>query len=701
MTKSKKISSQQKNMLRSLSLAVLVIAPTLVCSANPAVSFHDDLNPNGSRTAAERRVHKPGWAAKVKGKVKGSVKKDKSLSAVLFPGVTPEEYEMGEEIDMYVDLVDSRKTQVPFKFFDLPVCPGPNVSKKNRLRRNIGAKLQGFNYKPSPYPLSVLFDTPCQPLCLVKITRRKLVWLRSLVKKHYRVHMTLDSLPLLMKSSTFQYSVRGYPVGFRIAGDTVEEDKYYLYNHLRFSITYTLQENDAVHITGFTVHPVSIKHGVEGDVVKFDTQIETCNTHKQQNIINDPTNFLRLELPRESDALEVFYSYEVTWIESPLLWADRWDVYLVGSPDEEVHYFAVVNSLVVCFFLTCAIFIILVRTLKKDIAAYNDFTGSDPDIEETGWKLVHGDVFRPPRNGAMILTVCVGTGAQIGVAVILTLASALFGLLSSLNNGETLSSILILYVLSGSVAGYVSSRIYKFCDGKAWKRTTVLTAVGFPGLIFTMFLCLNIGLAFAGAATAVSIWTIISIFLLWICVSTPLVFVGSYFGYRADKIEAPSKTNQIARFIPEGPWYTKTPQSWFICSVLPFGSVSIEVLFIMAAVWLHQIYYAIGFLLFVFIILGLTCAESSVVMNYIQLGAENHQWWWRSFMNCAFTGVFLLLYSLWFLAAKLSLVGFLPVLIYVTYMTMVSIALGLFCGSVGFLACLSFNKIIYGAVKVD
>merc|ERR1712232_768748 len=160
-------------------------------------------------------------------------------------------------------------------------------------------------------------------------------------------------------------------------------------------------------------------------------------------------------------------------------------------------------------------------------------------------------------------------------------------------------------------------------------------------------------------------------------------------------------TNQIARFIPEGPWYSKTPTSWLVSGLLPFGSISIEILFIMAAVWLHQIYYAVGFLLIVVLILVLTCAEVAIVMNYVQLMAENHEWWWNAFMNPAFTGGYLLLYSFWFLASKLSLVGFLPVMVYLTYMTMMSITLGLCCGAVGFLSCLVFNKVIYSALKVD
>ena len=40
--------------------------------------------------------------------------------------------------------------------------------------------------------------------------------------------------------------------------------------------------------------------------------------------------------------------------------------------------------------------------------------------EEFGWKLVHGDVFRPPRKG-MLLSVMAGTGTQIFFMTLITL----------------------------------------------------------------------------------------------------------------------------------------------------------------------------------------------------------------------------------------------------------------------------------------
>ena len=44
---------------------------------------------------------------------------------------------------------------------------------------------------------------------------------------------------------------------------------------------------------------------------------------------------------------------------------------------------------------------ILLRTLHKDIARYNQIDSGEDAQEEFGWKLVHGDVFRPPRKGEL------------------------------------------------------------------------------------------------------------------------------------------------------------------------------------------------------------------------------------------------------------------------------------------------------------
>lgn len=631
-------------------------------------------------------------------------KKEASLASVLFPGVSPQEYHMGEDLAIYADLVESRKTQVPFEFYDLPVCPQPDLKFK-RIRKNLGAKLQGHSSKPAPFAVKVKQQKGCTPMCLVTLGGKKLRWMRKLVERQYRVQLTLDQLPVLMRSKELNYAVRGYPVGFRAPPSYtgLKNDEFYVYNHLRFTITYREDPSsfDGARITGFDVHPVSIEHQLDGNAVTATSKISTCNEPGAPDVVNNPNTYLALRTGPSGEPVKVLYSYEVNWVSSDLPWADRWDVYLIGSPDDDIHYFAIVNSLMIVLFLTGAIATIMIRTLRKDIAGYNEMQTLEEAQEETGWKLVHGDVFRPPEFSPMLLAVATGAGVQLGTAFSLSMLCAILKLLNPMNKGQTLTSILVLYVLCGSIGGYVSARIYKFFDGKAWKLNSLYSALALPGGLVCIFIILNIFLSFAGAATAVSFLTILALFALWICVSAPLVFVGSYFGLRANKMEIPVKTNQIARVVPDTPWHVHPLVTITLGGVLPFGSVCIELAFIMSALWLHQIYYVMGFLLVVVIILGLTCAEVAIVMCYLQLCSEDHRWWWKSFWNCASAGGYLMLYSLWFLGSRLDLVGVLPVVVYLTYMGMISILFSLFCGSIGVLASLWFNRTIYGAVKVD
>lgn len=629
-------------------------------------------------------------------------KRPASLAEVLFPGVAPNEYQDGENIFIYADIVESRKTPIPYDYYDLPIhCPQPPESKRLK-RKNLGMRLTGHDPLPMPFRfLSVKGDHGCVPLCSQQLNSKQIRLLRRLIERQYRVQVQMDQLPVLMRSKDFNYAVRGYPIGFQApkSFQALKTGEFYLFNHLKFVISYNTVGPNRNRIVGFDVLPMSIRHAASTTgVVDEMTKLDTC---KGDPVENDPSRYLPLKM-EGAGPLTVTFSYEVQWEETSLPWSDRWDVYLVGAPDDDLHYFSIVNSLMIVLFLTGAISTIMIRTLRKDIAVYNEMDALGDETEETGWKLVHGDVFRPPQFSPMVLSVVVGTGCQIGLAFGLAMVAAVLKMVNPIQKGQTLTAIILLYVMCGSAAGYVSSRIYKFMDQKAWKINTIATATALPGCLVVVFSILNVFLSFVRASTAVSFLTIIVLFLLWVCVSAPLVFLGAVVGLRAEKIEVPTKTNQIARIVPSTtPWHVRVPYTWIMGGILPFGSVCIELAFIMSALWLHQIYYVMGFLLAVLLILAATCAQVSVVLTYLQLCAEDHRWWWNSFWNCASSGVYLFLYSLWFLSSRLELVGVLPVIVYLTYMAMISVCFGLFCGSVGFLSSFWFTRKIYGAVKVD
>jgi len=233
------------------------------------------------------------------------------------------------------------------------------------------------------------------------------------------------------------------------------------------------------------------------------------------------------------------------------------------------------------------------------------------------------------------------------------------------------------------------------------KINTFYTAAAFPCVMVVLFLMLNIFLSLYGSAMAVSIWTIIAVFLLWTCIATPLVCLGSFMGFKMQPISVPTRTNQIARVVPTQQMMLATPMTSFAIGVMPFSTVCIEIYFIMRAVWMHQYYYLTGYVFGGFLLLAITCSLLSTMLCFMRLCAEDHRWWWKSFFDSATAGFWLFMYSVWYLCTKLSLVGFLPVTVYLTYMCMVSIAFGLFCGAIGFLTSFLFTRTIYNAVKID
>jgi transmembrane 9 superfamily protein 2/4 len=133
--------------------------------------------------------------------------------------------------------------------------------------------------------------------------------------------------------------------------------------------------------------------------------------------------------------------------------------------------------------------------------------------------------------------------------------------------------------------------------------------------------------------------------VLWFGISTPLVFFGAYFGYKQDAIEFPVNTSSIPRQIPDQPWFMGIPFTLLIGGILPFGACFVELYFIMASVWMDQYYYVFAFLFMVFLILIVTCAEITVLLNYFQLCGENYHWWWRSFCCAGSTGLYVFFYS--------------------------------------------------------
>jgi len=367
---------------------------------------------------------------------------------------------------------------------------------------------------------------------------------------------------------------------------------------------------------------------------------------------------------------DVLFTYDVHWVENDeLQWASRWDIYLSmdNAIPAKVHWLSIANSLVIVFVLSAMVVAILLRNLRQDLARYNRIPTDEEkadDQEERGWKLVHADIFRPPSYSPLLM------------------------------------SELLFFVLMGSVNGYVTARLYKTFKGKAWQYATLCTSLGFPGLCFSLFFVLDLIAWGYGSSDAVPFTTMLVLLVLWFGISTPLVFVGAYYGYKQDAIEYPVKTSNIPRQIPDQPWFMSVPFTIFIGGLLPFGACFVELYFILASVWMDYYYYVFGFLFLVFVILVITCAEITLLFNYFQLCNEDYHWWWRSFGNGGSISIWVFLYSFVYFK-QLEANSFTTYVLYFGYMGLASLGLLLMTGFIGVMSTLWFNKTIFASVKVD
>jgi transmembrane 9 superfamily protein 2/4 len=446
---------------------------------------------------------------------------------------------------------------------------------------------------------------------------------------------------------------------------------HYVFNHVTIVITYhngTETGNyNGNRLLSAKVFPESIAHPEEGSLTCFP------------DLAGKSLPPQELKLRSDGKPLKIRYSYSVVYQKNNThKWSTRWDYILDSMPHTSIQWFSIVNSIVIVLFLSGMLAMILMRTLHKDLARYNQESAEDVQ-EEFGWKLVHGDVFRPPTMG-MLLSVFLGSGMQIAMISIVTIFFACLGFLSPANRGSLMTTSLVLFVFLGTPAGFISARMYKLFGGEKWKSNMLFTALLVPGIVFGIFFLLDIILWAEGSSSAVPFTTLVALLFMWFGISVPLTFVGSYLGFKRKVIENPVRTNQIPRQIPDQAVYTRPMTAVMMGGILPFGCIFIQCYFIFSSIWSHQIFYMFGFMFLVLTILVVTCSETAILLCYFHLCAEDYHWWWRSFLTTGSTAFYLFLYSMYYMHTQLKLEGFANHMLFYGYMLIIVMLFFLFTG---------------------
>ena len=186
-------------------------------------------------------------------------------------------------------------------------------------------------------------------------------------------------------------------------------------NHHHMIIEYhsTTQGNRVV---GFYVQPVSVFHSYNEKWADDDDSRPILTSCPQDTGLDSSVNPMLISGPNSMKQVSVVWTYDVLWVPSATSWPSRWDVYLNmgGAFKDDIHWFAIANAFIITLFLSGMVGMILVRALYKDLSRYNRVATDEEkaeDREETGWKLVHADVFRPPAYRPQSFAVIIVSGA--------------------------------------------------------------------------------------------------------------------------------------------------------------------------------------------------------------------------------------------------------------------------------------------------
>ncbi|KAF4369481.1 hypothetical protein G4B88_016421 [Cannabis sativa] len=445
-----------------------------------------------------------------------------------------------------------------YRYFDLPFCSGGDVKEKKEA---LGEVLNGDRLVSAPYKLEFRKEKESEVACSKKLTKEDVAKFREAVKKDYYFQMYYDDLPIWGFIGKVDKDGKSDP----------SEYKYSLYKHIHFAVLYN--KDRVIEISAKT----------------------------------DPSSVVDLTEDKEADA---DFTYTVKWTETDIPFEKRMDKYSQSSslPHHlEIHWFSIINSCVTVLLLTGFLATILMRVLKNDFMKYAQDEEAADDQEETGWKYIHGDVFRFPKYKS-VFAAALGSGTQLFTLTIFIFMLALVGVFYPYNRGALFTALVVIYALTSGIAGYTATAFYCQLEGTNW-------------------------MAMAG--------------------------------------------------------------------FLPFSAIYIELYYIFASVWGHRIYTIYSILFIVFIILLIVTAFITVALTYFQLAAEDHEWWWRSFLCGGSTGLFIYAYCLYYYYARSDMSGFMQTSFFFGYMACICYGFFLMLGMVGFRAALLFVRHIYRSIKCE
>lgn len=389
----------------------------------------------------------------------------------------------------------------------------------------------------SDFQIQMNHDSECRYLCNQVVSRKDVKWAQELIEDGYLTEWILDNLPGATSFVTQDRSQKYYAAGFKLGEKELDLEtgkiRYILNNHFSLVVRWRKAPNregdrGGKVVVGFEVYTKSIGGAagnetacaeVRGAQKPFPLHIAPNNTELAAKYPN--SSYLPEEDVNVHDGatLTIPYTYSVYFQEEESVeWSNRWNLYFTDQSESSgTHWLAILNSLIISGLLGAVVIVILARTAQGDLRARADGlledakmrmrkgggrrsgerkSGKggggvlaliseievDAELEEedellleegSGWKLLHGDVFRaPPYRG--LFAPLIGSGMQLLFMVSGLLLLSCVGVLNPSFRGGFVSVGIGLFVFAGVFSGYFSARVYKTFGGQEWRKNTLM-----------------------------------------------------------------------------------------------------------------------------------------------------------------------------------------------------------------------------------
>ena len=469
-----------------------------------------------------------------------------------------------------------------------------------------------------------------------------------------------------------------------------------------------------------TVKTHNVSAGSELRIVGFEIEQRSIARGASLDSEAAPLQYLRYANGTIADGSKgMLFSYSIKTVnDDSTTWASRLDhYYAIGKYD--VHMKQIIIALVIMLICSSLAIGYVRVSVTRDFALLaggvsgSSIRGRSSDsegrsltggleivsdaTEHVGWQRLKDDVFRAP-NDPTILAVLTGIGAQIALSIYigLFLASIFYSVAGARELIRAL--VMVIFALCGYINGFMTSRTMKFFNlGSSWKHSALMTAMIFPSFILLTLSLGDIAEKLMGSSAAVPFSEGLLHYLVWWLLDAPCAAYGAYRGYTAPLALEP-EVGQIKKDIPPMPFYLRR---WAIIGIygpLIFGTIFFEFEYIMDSIWRSYMIYGMFVILLVSLILmAVTIISLSICVTYQTLSKRNFDWWWNSFSLGASGGLYMFMYSMYYLVRSQDFTFFSGDFIYYITMMLISSCFGLMCASISVLASYLFIERIYNA----